>query len=220
MATLDMLESEVSKEKSCLISRRAEHGLLSKSLEECSSLLSNEAGRATLLSDSIIMAQTFSGSIQTGVIKQFESLLTRAIRQIFGRDYVIDIEFQTKGNSFWADFYVTLPNGRRVSLSNGEGGGLKDLCSVLNRILYLVIDPTQPAKIVFLDENLADMDEWRSPQTFQLLVKIMTDLGLQAIWVTHNESVSSGNAALEDARIIKMHLENDKTVCELVTATP
>lgn len=162
------------------------------------------------------MTQAFSGSIQTEVIKQFEDLLTRAIRQIFGRDYQIEIEFQTKGNSFWADFHVRLPSGRRVSLSNGEGGGLKDLAAVLNRILYLVLDPTQPARIVFMDENLANMDGWRSPYSFQLLVKIMHELKIQAIWISHNETIRSGEIGLEGARVLRMSMEGDRTTCEVM----
>jgi hypothetical protein len=185
-------------------------------LKNCSERLESARDAAQLAGDCVMLTQSFSGSIQTGVIKQFEDLLTRAIRQIFGRDYSITIEFQNKGNSLWADFLVKLPSGRLVSISNGEGGGMKDLVGVLNRILYLVIDPTQPARIVFMDENMADMDEWRSPFSFQFLVRVMRELGIQCIWITHNESVSSGDLAIDGAKIYKLAIENDRTVTELL----
>jgi hypothetical protein len=185
-------------------------------LKDCSERLEAAREAAQLAGDCVMLTQSFSGSIQTGVIKQFEDLLTRAIRQIFGRDYSIIIEFQNKGNSLWADFLVKLPSGRLVSISNGEGGGMKDLVGVLNRILYLVIDPTQPARIVFMDENMADMDEWRSPFSFQFLVRVMRELGIQCVWITHNESVSSGDLVIDNAKIYKLAIENDRTVTELL----
>jgi hypothetical protein len=52
-----------------------------------------------------------------------------------------------------------------------------------------------------------------------LIVRIMRELGIQAIWVTHNESVSSGNLDIEGAKILKLSLDGDKTVCETVRTT-
>ena len=76
-----------------------------------------------------------------------------------------------------------------VSMEDGEGGGMKDVIAVLNRILYLVLDPTRPAKILMLDENLKALDSWRAPSTFPIITKMARELGIQVVWITHSAPV-------------------------------
>lgn len=161
--------------------------------------------------DAILVVQAFAGQIQTGVIDKFENLLNRGIREIFDRDYKIDIEMEAKGNSFVADIYITLPGGNRIPMST-EGGGLKYLASMLSRILYLILDSTQPVKFLFLDETMADLDEWRYPQGFKFIMDVAAELGIQIVWITHSPAVSGQTLDLPGAKIIQFDLENDVTV--------
>lgn len=170
------------------------------------------------LGDSIKLVQVFSGGIRTGVIDKFEELMTNAVREIYGRDYSITIEFEAKGGSFWADFFIILPSGKKVNLAK-EGGGLRDIVSVLARILYLMMDPSRPAKILVFDENLSNLDEWRSPDGIRLIFKVIKELGIQSIFITHKEAISSGKVELPDARMYRFRLtEDDKTACEELTS--
>lgn len=193
--------------------RRTEFGLLSKSLSDCEASLDITKNKVRDTEECIVLAQSFSGSLQTDVVDKFEDLLTRAVRQVFGRDYTVHLVFEAKGNSFWADFHVTLPSGRRVTLSHGEGGGLKDLCSVLIRMLYLILDPTCPSRVVFLDENLSNLDSWRSPGGLTMLARIMSELGVQALWITHSDAVRSGEVSIPGARVLRMSMSDNVSAC-------
>lgn len=208
-------DTEIKKARRLVTARRAEKSLLDERLERSRAELAEAKDQAQTAADSIAIAQAFSGSIQTGVIGKFEDLLTRAIRQIYGREYEVRIELAAKGNSMWADFRILLPNGRLVDLAGGEGGGFKDIVAVMSRILYLVLDPTAPARIMFLDENLKALDQWRSPAAFPIITKIARDLGIQVIWISHSPVVTDGQMLGID-KTYRFRLENDATVAELV----
>lgn len=142
------------------------------------------------VSECIILVQRFSEGIQTGVVHRFEDLLTRGVRQIFGKEYKVTIEFATSGNTLNADFFMTLPDGKKVSLANGEGGGMRDLVSVLQRILYVVLEPTRPARILFLDENLKALDVGRAPAAFTFIKELCRELDIQVVFVTHQQAAT------------------------------
>lgn len=218
--TVSSLDSEIKQARKIVTARRAELSVLEGDMAKATAALDETRAAATMAGDAILLGQSFSGSIQTGVIGQFEDLLTRAIRQIFGRDYEVHIEIAAKGNSLWADFRITLPNGNIVSLTDGEGGGLKDIVAVMSRILYLVLDPTQPARIMFLDENLKHLDGWRSPAAFPIIIKIARELGIQIVWITHSPAVVQDGGELGIDGVYRFSLVDDATVADKVVKIP
>lgn len=209
------LASEVSRARALTAKRRVEFNMLTERASERAEAADACRAEMQLLGDCVVVMQNFATQIQTGIIAKFEDLLNRGIREIFKRDYKAQVVFEAKANSFWADIYVTLPNGNRVPINN-EGGGMRELASMLSRILYVVLDPTQPAKILFLDESLSQIDEWRYPDGFKFIMDICTQLGIQVIWITHNAAISSRELDLPEARIIRFDLENDQTVVNAI----
>ena len=154
------------------------------------------------ISDEIILVQRFSEGIQTGVVGKFEDLLTRGVRQIFDKEYTVTIEFSTSGNTLNADFFITLPDGKKVNLASGEGGGLRDLVAVLQRILYVVLEPSRPSRVVFMDENMKMLDSARAPGAFSFLRDLCRELDVQVVWVTHQESAK--NLEGENTKVISI----------------
>lgn len=146
--------------------------------------------RQQRIADGIVLVQRFSEGIQTGVVQRFEDLLTRGVRQIFNKEYSVSIEFATQGNTLNADFFMTLPDGKKVNLAKGEGGGMRDLVAVLQRILYLVLEPTRPAKLLLLDENLKALDVGRAPAAFTFIKELCHELDIQVIFVTHQQAAT------------------------------
>jgi translation initiation factor RLI1 len=140
------------------------------------------------IADGILLVQKFSEGIQTGVVQRFEDLLTRGIRQIFNKQYTASIEFSVSGNTLNADFFMILPDGKKVSLANGEGGGLRDLVAVLQRVLYIALEPTRPARILFLDENMKALDVGRAPAAFTFIKDLCGELDIQVIFITHAQA--------------------------------
>jgi chromosome segregation ATPase len=137
------------------------------------------------ISDGIILVQRFSEGIQTGVVQRFEDLITRGVRQIFNKEYTVSIEFNTQGNTLNADFFITLPDGKKVNLVKGEGGGLRDMVAVLQRILYIILEPSRPARVIVLDECLKALDVGRAPAAFEFIRELCKELDIQTIFVTH-----------------------------------
>jgi hypothetical protein len=144
--------------------------------------------RQQSISDGIILVQRFAEGIQSGVVQKFEDLLTRGVRQIFQKDYTVSIEFATSGNTLNADFFMTLPDGKKVNLAKGEGGGMRDLVAVLQRILYIILEPSHPAKVIFFDENLKAMDSGRSPAAFTFIKELCVQLQIQVVFITHSQA--------------------------------
>lgn len=142
------------------------------------------------IADGILLVQRFSEGIQSGVVERFEDLLTRGVRAIFNKEYTVSIEFATQGNTLNADFFMTLPDGKKVNLARGEGGGMRDLVAVLQRILYLVLEPSRPAKLLMLDENLKALDVGRAPAAFTFIKELCQELGIQTIFVTHQQAAT------------------------------
>ena len=205
-----LLASEVSRARALTVKRRAEYDMLVARALEKDRAAAACAQEMQNLADCVVIMQNFAGQIQTGIVGKFEDLLNRGIREIFKRDYKVQVVFEAKANSFWADIMVTLPNGNRIPISK-DGGGLKNMASLLSRILYLILDPTQPAKILFLDESLAGLDVWRSPEAYSFITATARGLGIQIIFITHNAEITSGENPSGFDRIIKFSNENDRT---------
>lgn len=183
------IDDQFAKVRDELLAKKAEKNILggllaSKESMECASI-----DRLRRLSDCVAMTQKFSEGIQSGVVKKFEDLLTRGVREVFDKDYKISIEFSSPGNTLSADFFVTLPDGKVVNLAKGEGGGLRDLVAVLMRVLYLVLEPTHPAKMVILDESFKFVDVGRAPKAFAFLRDLCSELGVQLVIVSHHQAV-------------------------------
>jgi len=190
MGHSSLLEVECAGLERTVIARKAELGVLSGLLEKSEKSLGEASSRSQDLSDAVIFVQRFSEGLQSGVVQRFESLITPGVREIWGRDYTVRIDIVAKG-TISAEFIVVLPNGREVSMKNGEGGGLRDFVAVLQRILYLVLEPSQRAKMVFMDENMKMLDSVRSVTAFDFIIRLLKELDVQAVWITHSEAVKS-----------------------------
>lgn len=174
-----------------VIKRRANGDALANVIASERTNIDELQEKVTNLTDGVSLIQTFSTTLRSDVVQKFEDLLTKGVRQVFNKDYQISIEFQNTGNSIYADFYVTLPDGKKINLANGEGGGLRDFVGILQRILYIVLEPTMPSRVLFLDENLKALDAERSPIAFKFISELAIELGIQVVFVTHSQAAKA-----------------------------
>ena len=191
--TLDMqaLLRRYQSGKSDLDRRRANQvavaGLISTEEDKLASYTAGVEG----LSSSVAVVQNFSNNMRTDIISKFEDLLTSGVREIFDKDYKLKIELSASGNSYHADFFVVLADGKKINLATGEGGGLRDFVSVLQRILYIMLEPSQPAKIVFMDESLKALDSDRAIKAFRFIAGLCKELGVQLVCITHSQAAKA-----------------------------
>lgn len=189
--TLEQLEKRLATSKDGLLRKKAERDATSALLKQEKDTLESTTAGVSGLGNSIAVVQNFSSNMRTDVISRFEELITSGVRRVFNKDYKIKIEFSASGTSYHADFFVMLGDGKKVNLAVGEGGGLRDIISVLQRILYIVLEPTAPAKIVFLDENLKALDSERSVAAFTFISGLCKELGVQVVSITHAQAAKS-----------------------------
>ena len=174
-----------------LIRRKANRDAIANVFKSEQANIAELKAKVQRLGDGITLIQSFSNTLRTDVISKFEDLLTKGVRQVFKKDYKISIGFANTGNSVYADFYVTLPSGKKINLANGEGGGLRDFVSILQRILYIILEPNKPSRVIFLDENLKALDSERSPVAFQFIAELIRELGIQCIFITHSNAAKA-----------------------------
>lgn len=205
------LASELARAREGVLRRKTQSDMLEAQAKSKIAVAEAAQKEMAEIADSVALVQAFAGQIQTGIIERFEDLINRGIREIFKEDYKVQVVFEAKSNSFWADLYITLPGGNRVPMSK-QGGGMKHLAAVLSRILYIVLDPTQPAKFMLLDETMKDLDEWRYPEGFRFIMDVATQLGIQVVWTTHSPVVSSKQLDIPGAVVMRFDIHDGKTV--------
>jgi len=148
---------------------------------------SNIKKKIELLDKSVIILKKFNSTIGKEIIQKFEELITKGIREIFEKDYkfIIDLDFNNSVAPT-AEFLIKIPDKDKIiNISKGEGGGIRDFVSVLIRILYLILEPTKPAKILFLDENLKHLDRIRAIKAIKFIKELSEKLNIQIIFITH-----------------------------------
>lgn len=191
--------------KTGLIRRRANRDAVANVLESERENIRELEAKVQQLGDAVTLMQTFSASLRTDIVQKFEDLLTKGVRQVFQKDYKITIEFTDSANSVYADFFVTLPDGKKVNLAN-EGGGLRDFVGILQRILYIILEPSVPSRILFLDENLKALDSERSPIAFKFISELAIELGIQMVFVTHSHAAK---AMIDTEGVSLLEISND-----------
>lgn len=185
VSALSDIHAELSRENS---RRRGARDMVQKMIQDGKRKVEDLNASQLSIADGILLVQRFSEGIQSGVVQKFEDLLTRGVRQIFNKQYTVSIEFSASGNTLHADFFMTLPDGKKVNLAKGEGGGMRDLVSVLQRILYIILEPSHPARIIFFDEQLKALDVGRTPSAFIFVKELCQELGIQVVFITHAAS--------------------------------
>ena len=174
--------------KTNLIKRRANRDAVAHVLAVEKENIEELKAKVTQLQDGISLMQNFTNTLRSDVVTKFEDLLTKGARHVFQEDYKVTIEFTNAANSVYADFYVTLPNGRKINILNGEGGGLKDFVAVLQRMLYIILEPSLPSRLIFIDESFKALDGERAQSAFKFISELAHELGIQIVFITHADA--------------------------------
>lgn len=170
----------------------------------------------SILEKSGKILQSFLSSVEHDIINRFENLISSGVKEVFEKNYEIKIVFSNTQNNINADFIVRLPDGKEVNIYEGEGGGLKDFISVLQRILYIILEPNRPDKILFLDENLKHLDATRAIKAFNFIRKLTKELDVQILFITHLDILNKISME-EDDNIIEVSNINGQSIINHIT---
>lgn len=132
-----------------------------------------------------------SANHQRSLIKdKIESVITDALKQIYGNEYAITFDYTMKRNKTSVDIYLTKHTqlGDIVRKQGGFGGGVSDVISLPLKLLVLLALQTND-KVLIADEPGKHMDE-RVDKFGYFLRNVCDKLGVQLIVLTHHQCLS------------------------------
>lgn len=119
--------------------------------------------------------------------ERVESLVTLAIRSVFGPVYKFVLEFERKRNKLECT-PVVMEGQDRYSPKDDEGGSLVDIIALAFRIVLLSLEKPKSRPTIFLDEpmkNMGDMIDLGG----KVLREISHKLKFQLIIITHSKEL-------------------------------
>lgn len=155
-------------------------------------------------------------------IGQVETTINSALRQIFSpRDIRVKVEFDTKAGRINANVLMVNGEGEAEDILEGRGGGIRDIVSVILRIMFKkLVHPALSGPIV-LDESLrflnsVDTENGYVVRAYQFLKEIAERFDEQFIIVTSVDSVVRHGRTMDAIdRMFMVRLENGQSVVEV-----
>jgi DNA repair exonuclease SbcCD ATPase subunit len=119
----------------------------------------------------------------------FEKVVTAAISEVFGFNYVFKIDIDSEGKRVSTKFKLIDSSGNEISIMDGVGGGLIDVVSFVLRVLILASAKPKRMQALFLDESFKHLSEAYRPKVATLLKSLSKRLGMQFLLVTHQSEL-------------------------------
>lgn len=171
---------------------KANHGLAVRQVEieqkavESAEIAENTAQEAQEL------AQTLAQAVQQRVHQQVASVVTRCLRAVFGEEaYEFKIQFEQKRGKTEAKLLFER-DGMEVNPLQASGGGPVDVAAFALRLAALTLSRPRKRKVLCLDEpfRFVSKEYWNALQ--EMLLGVSRELGVQLIFVTHEEGLKVG----------------------------
>jgi hypothetical protein len=134
-------------------------------------------------------------------IGRIEDTINSALLQIFSpRKIKAKIEFDLKAGRVGSTIWLT--NEEELEKAEHRGGGIRDLVSVLLRVMFKKMSHPQLDGPLILDESikfLHSVEKERSyvNRAYKFLQELTTSLGLQFIFITNNSDVQDDRNIME-----------------------
>ena len=156
-------------------------------------------------------------------IGRIEETVDSALLQIFEpRKIQMKVEFDTKSSRVNANLFMTGEGGELEDIMDGRGGGIRDIVSVLLRIMFKkMVHPPLEGPVI-LDEaikflNSADSERNYVLRAYRFLHEISRKFREQYIIVTNHDQVSHHGEALEYIdKMFRVKLVGGKSVAEVI----
>jgi DNA repair exonuclease SbcCD ATPase subunit len=171
------------------ISKQAAQELHRTELQEIEENLQLQMANCELLDKVKVLFQLSSDYARTQAKQQLETLVTNALRYVFGSTFRFEIECSDHGGSPTAEFYVitewedqTIKNKPQDS----RGGGIVDMVSLALRIALIETIQPRLQSSILLDEPCKHVSEDYMIPVIEFLKSIGETFDKQIILVTHN----------------------------------
>ena len=187
--SLDELQAALGEARDELLRRKAEKELHLHQLNETENKLKESIEHRELLDRVRLLFQLSSDYARQQAKQQLETLVTNALKYVFGSTIRFQIELSDHGGNPTAEFYV-VSNWDEQEVKNrpqdARGGGVVDIVSLALRIALMeTIKPRLKGPII-LDEPGKHVSEDYIVPMIEFLKSVGETFGRQIILVTHN----------------------------------
>ena len=187
--SLEELQQALKEARDELLRRKAEKELHLRQLNETETRLKESVEHRDLLDRVRLLFQLSSDYARQQAKQQLETLVTNALKYVFGSTLHFEIELSDHGGNPTAEFYVVSKWDEQEVKNrpqDARGGGVVDIVSLALRIALMeTIKPRVQGPII-LDEPGKHVSEDYIVPMIEFLKSVGETFGRQIILVTHN----------------------------------
>ena len=176
--------------KAELARKKAENDLLNRHIDEMENRILGLVGNLEIGQEASAFLEELANGRRGAMKGRIESVVTEALRLIYGNSYRVELSYGMKNNRSSLDIEMVreTPEGEVRRDMNGFGGGVADTISVPLRLMVLV-GSRQTDKVCVLDECWKHIDVGRIEMVGDFLRVLAERLGMQVMFCTHHQGL-------------------------------
>ena len=184
---MNTAKQELDTRKKELARKRAENDLLNRQIDTAEARILEMVASLELAKDALGFLTDLADGRRGAMKGKIESVVTEALRLIYGDSYSVELSYSVKNNRSNLDIeMVRKTNAGEVRRDmGGFGGGVADTISVPLRLMVLV-GSRKTDKVCVLDECWKHIDAGRIELVGKFLRALSEQLGMQVIFATHH----------------------------------
>ena len=124
------------------------------------------------------------------------TIVTKALTQVLGEGYKLNLDFDIKYNKLAADMYLE-KDGKRYDLKRDNGDGVVDIVALALRVAILCLDRRKLRRLLILDEPCGAVSVNYQSVLGKMIKQLSDMLDLQIIMVASHGS----NMQIPDAKV-------------------
>jgi DNA repair exonuclease SbcCD ATPase subunit len=184
-----LLEQALNEAEKEWWKRKTTRDLLHEELKETEERWLATSHERDLLEKVRALLQQSSAHARMQAKQQLETLVTNALRYVFGPMFRFEVELSEKGGNPTAEFHVVTEwDGQIIKNKpqDSRGGGIVDVVSLALRIALMETVKPRPQGPLILDEPGKHVSEDYIVPMVEFLRSVGETFGRQIIMVTHN----------------------------------
>ncbi len=189
---MTVLLNQIQDRTQQLVAKKAENKFINGEISTNADRMRVNGEQLETCKGALVFLETLANSRRSTIKTKIESVLTEAIKMIYGEQYHVELVYSVKNNRSHMDIEVVkkTPLGIVQRTMEGFGGGISDCLSVPLRLLVL-LGSKQSDKVCILDEAYKHVDVDRVENVANFIKNIAKKLGVQIILLSHHEAMVS-----------------------------
>lgn len=146
-------------------------------------------GELKLLTEVKDLLMSFAENTRDIIKHKLESLVNSALKCVFvDKEVIFKIQINRTKKIIFYDMYVET-DGTITPLFDAKGGGILDVITMALRISFVRMFSASLRQTIILDEPFKNLDNERLRLAMEWLDTISTEMGIQFVIVTHEDSI-------------------------------